>query len=78
MTLAELIRRAAKKGETALKVWKPDWPDTAYLEVSFNAAGVLAPTARAVLTDGEGNVGAEEMVMMLFAPVAKDYEEWKG
>ena len=77
MILGEHVRKALQRKEALIRVWRPSWPKEAYLEIEI-ISGVLSPVGRAVLTDASGQVVGEQMVMMLFAPIANDYEEWKG
>ena len=78
MTLEGLIKRALARNEVSLKVTRPMWPSRAYLEIRFSSNGVVEPTGSAILTDESGRVVANEMVMMLYAPIESDYTEWSG
>ena len=76
MRIGQLVQRAVTRGERSLRVWRPGWPDTAYLEVRFNERGVVDPVGRAILEDAEGNRVDEKPVPMLYAPMENDYEEF--
>lgn len=75
MKLHELVKRAAKRGDARLHLWRPSWPSTSFLRVNFNSAGVVEPMGEAFFLDDNGHVLDRQPVVMLFAPVADDYEE---
>lgn len=74
MRIGQLVQRAAVTGARRVCLWRPCWPDNAYLEVRFNERGVIEPLGAAVLEDDEGNILDSKPVPMLLAPIEDDYE----
>lgn len=74
MRIGQLVQQAVVTGARRVCVWRPSWPDSAYLEVRFNERGIVEPVGAAVLEDDEGNVIDSKTVAMLFAPLEDDYE----
>ncbi len=74
MKIGQLVRQALSTGARRVCVWRPSWPDNAYLEVRFNERGIVEPVGAAVLEDDDGNVLSSQPVAMLYAPVEEDYE----
>ncbi len=74
MKIGQLVQRALSAGARLVCVWRPSWPDNAYLEVRFNERGIVEPVGAAVLEDDDGNVLSSQPVAMLYAPMEEDYE----
>lgn len=76
MRIGQLVNQAMSTGARRVCVWRPSWPDNAYLEVRFNERGIVEPMGTAVLEDDEGNVLDSRPVAMLYAPLEDDYEPY--
>jgi hypothetical protein len=72
--IGQLVQQALSMGARRVWVWRPSWPDNAYLEVRFNERGIVEPVGTAVLEDADGNVRSTQTVAMLYAPIEDDYE----